>query len=462
MAVKRSLGWMGASQLISFALQFAASIVVARLLTPYELGVYAIAVATVGALAAFQALGLGNLIIREKELSRDLVASIYTINSMLAVGLAGAIALAGFGGSWWFHDDHVRDVLLVMAPAPLCALIDFLPAANFEREGNFRVVAIGNGIRSATYALLTILLATLGFKFIGLALAQDLSVLFTAIYFGLIGRRFLSCRLGLAHWRPTLSYGLQLLTVSGLASMFQRGSDIVLGRVLGIASLGVYNRASSLNAMILDRVRIAIERITLYTVELMTSVLWPALAGLAVVSATLIRTLFGARWQGAAAPLSILATASIIQVSISLSWELFVLRGELKRQSKIELVRTIIGFTVFVVACRFGLVAAACARVLDSLVANWLYRKEIERMTETRFEQYLPIYGRSLLLVLFAAAPALLVQAIAERAAIAPLPSLLISTLAGGATWALGLLLLKHPLLDEVLPPLRRLYARAV
>ncbi len=457
MAVKRSLGWMGASQLVSFALQFAASIVVARLLTPYELGVYAVAVATVGALAAFQALGLGNLIIREKELTRDLVASIYTINALLAVGLASAIALAGFAGSWWFHDKHVRDVLLVMAPAPLCALIDFLPASNFEREGNFRVVAIGNGIRSATYALLTILLATLGFKFIGLALAQDLSVLFTAIYFGLIGRRFVSFRLGLSHWRPTLSYGLQLLTVSGLTSLFQRGSDIVLGRVLGIASLGVYNRASSLNAMILDRVRIAIERITfshmagrlrnneslqrsyLYTVELMTSVLWPALAGLAVVSATLIRTLFGSRWQGAATPLSILATASIVQVSISLSWELFILRGELKRQSKIELVRTIIGFTVFAVACRFGLVAAACARVLDSLVANWLYRKEIERMTDTRLAQYLPIYSRSLLLVLFAAAPALVVQAIADRAAIAPLASLLISTAANSTSSRLRL-----------------------
>src|SRR5215469_10695217 len=109
MAVKRSLGWMGASQLISFALQFAASIVVARLLTPYELGVYAVAVATVGALAAFQALGLGNLVVRESELSRDFIASIYTINSLLAVGLAGAIAMAGFAGSWWFHDRHVRD-----------------------------------------------------------------------------------------------------------------------------------------------------------------------------------------------------------------------------------------------------------------------------------------------------------------------------------------------------------------
>lgn len=480
MAVRRSLAWMAASQGLSFTLQFAASIVVARFLSPYELGVYAIAVATVGVLVAFQALGLGNLIVRERELSDDMVSSIYTINSLMAVCLSIAIVIVAIAGGFWIKDNHVRDVLLVMSPAPLCALVDFLPAAHFEREGNFRAVSIGTAIRSVANAALTIIFAVLGFKFIGLALAQDLSVLITAVYFGWVGRRFLSFRLGLSQWRHVISCGLQLLTVSGLTSLFQRGADVVLGGVLGISALGIFNRASSLNSLILDKVRITIERIIfshmssrlrnkeslegvyLYTVDLMTAVLWPAFGGLAVVSGPLVHAMYGAKWQGAAAPLAFLAVGSIVQVSISLSWELFILRNELARQSKIEFIRTLIGFSVFAMACKFGLVAAAVARIADAVVANFLYRKEIERMTDTTIAQYLPIYARSLLLTIFAVVPGIVIQMTDVFGSESPFLTVSISVIVGVCSWALGVVLVKHQIAHEILQPLRRLRAQAL
>ena len=69
MAAKGSIAWMATAQAGSFVLQFASSVVLARLLTPREIGVFAVAMAIVGALSIVQAFGLQSMIIREPDLT---------------------------------------------------------------------------------------------------------------------------------------------------------------------------------------------------------------------------------------------------------------------------------------------------------------------------------------------------------------------------------------------------------
>lgn len=471
MAVKRSLAWMAGSQMASFVLQFAASVAVARLLTPYELGVYAVAMAVVGALALIQAVGLGNLIVREADLSKDIIANVFTINLILSLALSGAIAGIGYAGAAFFRDPHVRDVLLVLALTPLPGIFDFMPAARFEREGDFRAISVSAALRAGSNAILTIAFALAGFTFLGLAAAQVLSVLCATLYLTISGRRFLSFELRLSRWREILGYGLQLLAVAGMTSTLARGSDIVLGRLLGLPALGVFNRASSLNSLVADRFRMTVERVIfshfsarsrageplrpvyLYTVEMMSAVLWPAFGGLAVLAAPIISNIYGDRWLSAAAPLALLALASLIQVSITLTWELFLINRELKRQARIEFVRTAISFSAFSLACTISLTAAAAARILDALVANLLYRRHIQRMTGTRFSDFLPIYARSAFLTILAAGPGVVVTFVCgPRMSLARLGAIIT---VGVCLWAGGLVLLRHPLLMEVLATVR-------
>ena len=72
MSLKRSLAWMALAQGCSLVMQFAASVVLARYLTPYETGIYAVALAMVGILALMQALGLHSLIVREENLTQEI------------------------------------------------------------------------------------------------------------------------------------------------------------------------------------------------------------------------------------------------------------------------------------------------------------------------------------------------------------------------------------------------------
>ena len=60
---------MALAQGSALVLQFAASVVLARYLTPYETGIYAVALAIVGVLSLMQALGLQSLIVRKEILT---------------------------------------------------------------------------------------------------------------------------------------------------------------------------------------------------------------------------------------------------------------------------------------------------------------------------------------------------------------------------------------------------------
>ena len=140
-SVRSSLAWMFLSQGGLFVIQFGGSVVMARLLTPYEMGVFAVAYAIVGILSAIRSLGLGSFLVREPDLRPEIVATTFTINAILAATTAAAVWLLGIAGGAWLGDPGVHHVLLILALPPLLSILEFVPASRLERIGAFRVLA---------------------------------------------------------------------------------------------------------------------------------------------------------------------------------------------------------------------------------------------------------------------------------------------------------------------------------
>lgn len=133
---------MGFAQGCSLVLQFLASVLLARLLTPYQMGIFAVAAATVGGLSIVQAFGLQSLIVREERLTLEISATAFSVNLLISLGLSGAILLLALAGGVFLQDDGVRRVLFVLAAAPLFGIFGFLPSANLEREGRFKAISL--------------------------------------------------------------------------------------------------------------------------------------------------------------------------------------------------------------------------------------------------------------------------------------------------------------------------------
>jgi O-antigen/teichoic acid export membrane protein len=467
---------MASAQGCALVLQFAASVVLARYLTPYETGVYAVAQATVGLLSLMQAVGLHSLIVREEVLTPEIRTTAFTVNACISIALSVCIAGMSIFGGMFLRDEGVARVILALAVTPLFGIFAFLPFAELERSGRFKTLAILATVSNLVGTIATIVLAINGFSYMSIAYAQWIGVCVLTITVSTVGHRFLSFQLGFEAWRRVGDFGLQMFAVSGIATFTARVFDIMVGRLLGLDALGIYARASGLNGLIWNNINLVIARVVfvdfvklrrhdiplrdryLRTLEILTVTLWPAFAGLGIFARPFILTVYGDKWLPAALPLQFLTAASIIQIAVSLSWEVFAVTGELRAQTRVVIVRSALSLPIFLAACTISINAAAAARVLDAIIAFLLYRPHLNRMTKTSLRDFLPLYGRSALLTVLAVTPAAATTWIETSANILRLE--VGAVVLGIVLWACGLLVLKHPLVEELRNFLRPLLNR--
>ena len=466
-SVRRNLAWMGLSQTGLFVIGFGGSVAMARLLTPREMGIYAVAAAVVGIIDMLRSFGLSALIIREAELSTPVVTTVFTINAALNVLCAAFVLGVSEIGARIFGDAGVRSVLHLLAIAPLLNTFEFLPGAHLERAGAFRAIALISFGKSLLNTCLTVSLAIVGFSYMSIAWGSITTTLFSVVCLNAVGQKFVSLRLGLHDWRRVARFGLQMLTIGAVAGMTSRLTDLMIGRIISLSALGLYSRAGGLNSLLWDNLHLVITRVVfvdfaeqhrqklslrdsyLRIVSILTAMLWPAFTGLAILAGPVVVTIYGEKWVDAALPLSMLSVAGVLYVAITMTHELYTVTGEMARQLKVEIKRNLVGSVLFALGCLAGLGWAAASRIGDALFTIFLVKNDLKRLTQTRAADYTPIYFQSAGLTVLACGPAAFLMAANGWSEHTPLLAIFGSILCGVCAWGAGLWYLRHPLYLE-------------
>ena len=183
--------------------------------------------------------------------------------------------------------------------------------------------------------------------------------------------------------------------------------------------------------------------------RMLTGFLWPAFAGLAVIAGPLVVTLYGEKWVDAALPFSLLCVASLLAMSVAMIWEVFVVCQETARQARLEFVRAAVGLLLFAGGCLTNLAGPAVARIGETAFGIALFRRHLQRMTDTRPRECSKIYFQSAILTILAISPASLVMTLYGWSPHTPVPLLLGAIAVGILAWVGGLRVLRHPLLNE-------------
>lgn len=475
MEFKRGLAWTAAGQGSFFVIQFAGSVVVARLLSPYEMGVYALAMAIVGVLNIIQSIGLGSYLVRERDLTPNRVATAFTVNAAISLLLAAVTAAIGMAGTFIADDPSIRGVLLVLALTPLVGIFSVVPVSLLEREADFRLISIVNVTRSVVATACTVALAFKSWSYYSIAWGQLAGSVVSTALLCVAARRHVTWRMSVADWRAISRFGAQMIAITGVNSLAGRASDLLLGKLTGLVALGLYNRAANINNLFWENLHLVMGRVVfaefsrqkreglslrhsyLRISEMVTAFLWPLFTGLAVLAEPLIRLVYGDQWVAAAAPFALLALSAVVQLSITMTWEIFVACGETARQARFEFIRTGVGLLFFAIGCSISLEVAAAARVADAVFSMLLYRPHLQRMTDTSMADMGPIYLRSGLLTALAVLPAGVLMATGgAEARTMDFVTMASAALCGVAFWAVGLAVLRHPLFEQAMQIFRK------
>ena len=305
------MAWSTLSNAILRFGSLALGILLARILSPTDFGVYAIALTVQSVLIAAADLGLGVDLIRSDD-PRRIAPTVATVG--LAVGafltvtvaVASPVIASALGGPAAAPTLAVLGITLSLAGAGV------VPYAMLQRRFDQRRIFMISVIDFAVSTTVAVVLITLGAGVLSLAIGRVVAQTITLVLqFRFSGER---PRFGLDRTLlpALLRFGLPVAGANVLTWALINLDNIVIARVVGITALGFYVLAFNISTWPMSAIGQVIRSITLplfsrvsreeraAVLGLVGAISWmvalPAGVFLAVLSSPLIALLYGERW----------------------------------------------------------------------------------------------------------------------------------------------------------------------
>jgi O-antigen/teichoic acid export membrane protein len=396
---------------LSFAsgklLNFIATLILARLLVPEQFGLVAYCTIIIQYLDIINSAGINSALIARKEKLEE------ATNAALAINLV--MGVVSFGIAWliaplvaeFFHEEKITDLFRLLAFALPLDGLGLVPDALIQRNLRFRDKLIPDISRNIIKGLISIILALLGWG--------PLSLIWGQIAGSAIGV-LLSWML--AGWRPSLkfdwqttremmSYGTHIIVV-GFAGALRANVDyIVVGRILGAASLGLYTMAyripelaiRSLNDVVarilfplLSRTQSNLDTLRAFYLNYIRYVSLFSFSiglGLALTSNLFVDKFMSIKWEPAVIPMSLISIALAISSVGHAPGVLYksINRPEILSWTSVVKLPFIIALLIF--CSRWGINGVAIGQIIFAVFSVALDSFIVSRVINLRFVEFL-------------------------------------------------------------------------
>jgi teichuronic acid exporter len=394
----RSVAWSGAAKWSSQILNWAATLIIARILTPYDYGLVSLASVYLGVLTLVTEFGLGSSVVVIKGLSGTQVAELNSLSVLMGVaGFLVSCAIAVPLGHF-FNSPQLPLVVVVMSLGFIISSFQTIPNALLQRELRFKLLSLIGGANAATLAIVMVVFAFLGFGYWTLVLGALFgTTLSTILTLALQRHTFALPRLNSVG--PAIRFSWQVL-ISRLAWYAYSNADfVVAGRLLSAEALGNYTLAWNLANAPLEKVTSLVGSVTpafysavrenltelhrylLRPTEAISLITFPVMIGLALVTNDAVLVLLGPKWIAAIPALRLLAIYACIRSIMPLPAQVLMVIGDARFVMWNGIVSTIILPVAFVCGSHWGITGIAAAWAVaypvNALPIYWRLRQRI-------------------------------------------------------------------------------------
>jgi O-antigen/teichoic acid export membrane protein len=476
--VRRSFMLSLADSYLAIVLQVLSTMVISRILTPKEVGIFAIA-AVISSLAnMFRDFGFAEYLIQAKNLDRDRIRAALGLNIAMSWSMALLLLLAAPWAASFYKEPGVGDVLRVLSLSFVIVPFGAVVQSWFRRELNYRPIAITNALSSITSFVVAIWLALAGFSYLSLAWSSFAGIVVTVLGSLWFRPRGFPQLPGLKGVAEVFHFGKYASGVYILSQVGRGAPELIIGRVSGAADVGMFSRANSLVELLRRLLERPVMQVCLpyfakkgregaslweayaSSVGLITGAAWPALASLAVFAYPVIRLVYGEQWTAAVPLAQILCLMCAIDMVTMLSREALLACGEARRASVLQLEVTTAQVVGLMLVIPYGLPGAAWGMVAAALVSAAFAYRHLRVTIDLKAMAILRACNKSALLTLTTAGPLWAVSQFVPQNE----GNFVAWGLAGGAAalvlWLAGLRTLAHPLWAEIAEVVGRLRTR--
>ena len=386
----RGVDWKLRSMVVVQVLAIASTVVLARLLTPRDLGLAAMALVFSSLVFVLSDFALGAALVQRDEITEAdrstafwTSAAIGIVLTLVSVALAGPVAAL-------YGEPSVAPLFRVLSLSFLFTALGTTQGALLTRNLQFRALELRTMVATVAGVAVAIVVAALGSGPWAL-IAQQVAA--TGISTALLW--------GSSRWRPRLVFSRASLRVLGSFSALVSGGRVLfylnrnvdnflVGRYLGPSALGAYSLAYNIMLTPLNRLAAPVQQVMfpalsrirdpvrigdlwLRASRVVAAIAVPGLVGLAIVAPEFVEVVLGPRWHDVTRVLQILTWVALLQTLQGQNAGVLQALGRGGTLFRFAAVATVVSIAAYAAGLPWGIVGVATAYAIAMTFLEPLY-----------------------------------------------------------------------------------------
>ncbi len=444
------------------------TVIIARLLTPLEIGVYSVGLAFVAIAHTLRDFGVGNYLIQEKDLTEDRIRTAAGVTLLLAWSLALLLALGSGLISEIYSKPEMRSVLLILSLSFVIIPFSSPTLALLRRDMAFKALYQIRIVSAIVHSSVAVVLAWLGYSFESLAWASLAGVSTTAIIAAFHRPKMGIIWPNLVEWRHVASFGGKSSLDALITQIGMNAIDLIGGRLLGFAAVGIFSRAQGLISMFSREFTSAVGQVALpafaaghragldlkepylKAVGTLTLFAWPFYGFLAFMAYPIIRIMFGDQWDAAVPLVQILAVAGVSASTWALCGQILLGMGKINELLKAQIILQTTRVIIVFIGASYSITHVAVGQIVFYVFTYFVFYRALKPL--------IYITNMDILRATWKSAMVAVISSIVPAFALFYMqpgpdnlwPPLMVACCGMGTGWLAGIYLFKHEFGEEI------------
>ncbi|WP_431803273.1 lipopolysaccharide biosynthesis protein [Halobacillus andaensis] len=384
---------------------------------PQEFGIIAVANMVIQFSIIFTQVGIGPAIIQKKELKKTDIQAGFHISVILSIIFYFVVFFAAPSIENFFEIDNIEKVIQFMSLSFIFLSLGIVAQSLLERKFKFKELFIVELYSySIGFAIIGVILGVLGYGVWALAIAKVTQSALRSILLLYFERHTLSFKFHFEDVRFLLNFSGGV-TLSRIFNYIALQSDkVIVGRILGATSLGLYERSHYIMSMsstfvgkIVDKVmypemtkeqdnKIKLTSIYFFLLSISHLVVLPLVCVLILLVPEVIRVLFGENWMGISTPLRIILFITYLKISVRICDMLIRAKGAVYKGAFRKGIFTTLVIIASLIGVNWGITGVAIGVVIANIFNYGLSLTLTKKLLEFKWIKFIGSSSRGILL----------------------------------------------------------------
>ncbi|WP_374243267.1 lipopolysaccharide biosynthesis protein [Zoogloea sp.] len=474
--VKKAVFLSVGEKAIVFVIQFVSSVVLARLLSPEEIGIFSIGSLILALSHAVRDLGITSYLIQERDLTPKRLQTAATIAVIVSWTAAVVTWVVAAPIAAFYREEGIGQVMHVLSINFFLLPFGSVSMAILKRNLNFDKILRINLASSALQAAVSIGLCSIGVGFIGLAWGAVASTTLTVIMTVMLTKYDVPIRIEFSEWRHILRTGGRFCGSSLLWEFGLSAPEMIVGKAMSIETAGYLARSLGVVGLAFRSIMEGLTPVLmpafarthrdgesvgdqfLKSICYLSALAFPLFACMALAMDSIVLLLYGDQWARIIEPARILCVGSAA-LTIAVTGAAMVSgTGKSKYTLRFQLVGQPIKVVLILLASAYSLDHVTAGIAIGDLVMTVYTLLVLRRLFGIELTQVGAAIGPSVLVALSASASCLAFKLAFAQAS--PFFGVVGCILASSVGWVVGVMVTRHPVGVEVGAVVRRLSGR--